>query len=251
MGYVLAGAFLISFASIFVKVADVGPTAAMFYRKETADPSATPPILDNTWSAYTFVDGINATVGGNAAADVQFNLNGGLATGLGDVDVLGRVTLDDFTPGGGAAVMSGVTMDYSSASQFGSGFAVNELSQNGFTSGNLSGVEVDSSGVVFARFTNGQSEPLGKIALARFNSNQGLRQNGDTSWVESFSSGDMQMGEAGTSSLGLIQSGALENSNVDLTQELVGLIEAQRNFQASAQIVRTADTVTQTVINIR
>ena len=112
-------------------------------------------------------------------------------------------------------------------------------------------MEVDTTGVVFARFTNGQSEPLGKIALARFNSNQGLRQIGDTSWVDSYASGDLQMGEAGTSSLGLIQSGALENSNVDLTQELVSLIEAQRNFQANAQVITTSDAITQAIINLR
>ena len=101
------------------------------------------------------------------------------------------------------------------------------------------------------RFTNGQSEPLGKVALARFNNLQGLRQIGDTSWAESFSSGDVQMGEAGTSSYGLIQSGALENSNVDLATQLVNLITAQRNFQANAQVITTADAVTQSVINIR
>jgi flagellar hook protein FlgE len=128
---------------------------------------------------------------------------------------------------------------------------VNELTQDGFTSGRLSGVDVDASGVVFAQFTNGQSEPLGKIALARFTNNQGLRQIGDTSWAESFSSGNAQLGEAGTSSYGLIQSGALENSNVDLGTQLVNLITAQRNFQANAQVITTADAITQSVINIR
>ncbi|MCU7854246.1 MAG: flagellar hook-basal body complex protein, partial [Candidatus Thiodiazotropha sp. (ex Lucinoma borealis)] len=146
---------------------------------------------------------------------------------------------------------TGLTYDYSATSQFGSSFSVNELSQDGFTSGRLSGVDVDGSGIVFARFTNGQSEPLGKIAMARFTNNQGLRQNGDTSWVESFASGDVQLGEAGTGSFGLIQSGALENSNVDLAKQLVNLITAQRNFQANAQVITTADAVTQTVINIR
>jgi flagellar hook protein FlgE len=110
---------------------------------------------------------------------------------------------------------------------------------------------VDDTGVVFARFTNGQSEPLGKIALARFSNTQGLRQIGDTNWAESFDSGDVQIGEAGTGNYGLIQSGALENSNVDLAKQLVNLITAQRNFQANAQVITTADAVTQTVINIR
>ncbi len=216
-------------------------TATMFYRK----------VADNQWNAFTFVDGTNVTVGGNAFADVQFDTTGAILPSTGDVDALGNVTLDTFNPGGGAADITGLTFNYSASTQFGSEFAVNELTQDGFTSGRLSGVDVDSSGVVFARFTNGQSEPLGKVALARFNNLQGLRQIGDTSWAESFASGDVQMGEAGTSSYGLIQSGALENSNVDLATQLVNLITAQRNFQANAQVITTADAVTQSVINIR
>ena len=216
-------------------------TATMFYRKEAA----------NQWSAYTFVDGVNVTVGGNTFADVQFDTAGALLPGVGDVDATGNVTLDTFTPTGSAGPITGMTFNYSATTQFGSEFAVNELTQDGFTSGRLSGVEVDAEGVVFARFTNGQSEPLGKVALARFNNVQGLRQIGDTGWAESFSSGDVQLGEAGTSSYGVLQSGALENSNVDLATQLVNLITAQRNFQANAQVITTADAITQSVINIR
>ncbi|PVV05755.1 MAG: flagellar hook protein FlgE, partial [gamma proteobacterium symbiont of Ctena orbiculata] len=185
-------------------------TTTMFYSK----------VADNQWNVFTFVDGVNVTVGGNAFADVQFTTAGALDTGVGDVDALGNVAIDTFNPGGGAADITTLTFDYSATTQFGSGFSVNELSQDGFTSGRLSGVDVDGTGVVFARFTNGQSEPLGKIAMARFSNNQGLRQIGDTSWAESFASGDVQLGEAGTSSFGLIQSGALENSNVDLAKQL-------------------------------
>ncbi len=216
-------------------------TTTMFYSK----------VADNQWNAFTFVDGVNVTVGGNAFADIQFTTAGALDFGVGDVDAMGNVALDTFNPGGGAADITGLAFDYSSTTQFGSAFAVNELSQDGFTSGRLSGVDVDGSGVVFARFTNGQSEPLGKVAMARFTNNQGLRQIGDTSWAESFASGDVQIGEAGTGNFGLIQSGALENSNVDLAKQLVNLITAQRNFQANAQVITTADAVTQTVINIR
>ena len=105
--------------------------------------------------------------------------------------------------------------------------------------------------MIFARYTNGQSSPLGKVALAKFNNQQGLRQVGDTSWAESFASGTPQLGEAGTSSFGLIQSGALEASNVDIAAQLVNLITAQRNFQANAEVISTADSITQTIINIR
>ncbi|KRT56298.1 flagellar hook protein FlgE [endosymbiont of Ridgeia piscesae] len=213
----------------------------IFYRK----------VADNQWNAFTYVDGNNVTVGGNAAADIRFSSNGALSTGAGDVTSGGLVPLDTFTPSGGAAPISGLNFNYANTTQFGSSFAVNDLTQDGFTSGRLSGVDVDSEGVVFARFTNGRSVGLGKVAMARFNNNQGLRQVGDTRWVESFASGDVQLGEAGTSSFGLMQSGALENSNVDLAEQLVNLITAQRNFQANAQVITTADAVTQSIINLR
>jgi flagellar hook protein FlgE len=222
-------------------------TMTYFYRMEAA----------NTWSVYTYVDGtivdVTDPAGGadTTAATLQFDTSGGLVVGSGSVDALGQVTLANFTPSGGAADFTGLTIDYGSSTQFGADFSVNDLSQDGFTSGRLSGIEVDANGIVFARYTNGQSEPLGKIALGRFNNNQGLRQNGDTSWSESFASGTATLGEAGTASFGLFQSGALENSNVDLAQQLVNLITAQRNFQANAQVITTSDAVTQAVINLR
>ncbi len=113
------------------------------------------------------------------------------------------------------------------------------------------GLDVGSTGVLFARFTNGQASSLGKVALANFANPNGLGQRGDTLWSESFESGSVVLGEAGTSSFGLIQSGALEASNVDLTAQLVNMITAQRNFQANAQMITTADQVTSTVLNIR
>ncbi|MGM0680413.1 MAG: flagellar hook-basal body complex protein, partial [Pseudomonadota bacterium] len=135
--------------------------------------------------------------------------------------------------------------------QFGTKFNVNALSQNGFTSGRLSGFDIDDAGMVKARYSNGQSKVLGQVSLADFSNPQGLRPLGDTTWAESFSSGAALNGTPGSGSLGSIQSGALEGSNVDLTGELVKMITAQRNFQANAQVINTADTVTQTIINIR
>ena len=135
--------------------------------------------------------------------------------------------------------------------QFGDTFAVGSLNQNGFAAGRLTGIDIDDSGIVFARFTNGTSNPLGKVALANFANAQGLQKLGDTAWGETFASGDVLLGEAGTASFGLLTSGALEASNVDLTEQLVNMITAQRNFQANAQMISTADTITQTIINIR
>jgi flagellar hook protein FlgE len=197
--------------------------------------------VPNTWNTAVEIDGTTVT----GATPVVFNNDGSLQSPVG-----GLMPLGSYTPTTGAADIT-MSMNFSDATQFGDAFGVNSLSQDGFTTGRLTGVSVDAEGVVFARFTNGQSSALGKLALANFVNPQGLQQLGDTSWGQSFQSGDALLGEAGTASFGNIQSGALEASNVDLTAQLVQMITAQRNFQANAQMISTADTVTQTVINIR
>lgn len=210
------------------------------------------------WQSYTYVDGTLAAGPAGDAITLTFDAEGKLIPSAGDVDASGQVTLSAWEDdGNGDGLLSNganaitLTYDYFNTTQFGTNFSVNNLVQDGFTAGRLTGIDIDNSGVVFARFTNGQSSALGKVALGKVNNPQGLRQQGETSWAETFASGDLQMGEAGTSNLGLIQSGALENSNVDISEQLVNLITAQRNFQANAQVITTADSVTQTIINIR
>jgi flagellar hook protein FlgE len=195
----------------------------------------------NQWDARFYVDG--TAVGG--ANTLTYSNLGVLTTPVG-----GAITLPGYAPPNGAAAID-LTADLLTSTQYGSQFGVNLLSQDGFASGRLSSIDVDGNGVIFARFTNGRSEPLGQVALSNFANPQGLRQLGDTSWSETFTSGDAVRGSPGTGSLGLIQSGALESSNVDLTEQLVNMITAQRNFQANAQMISTADQVTQTIINIR
>ncbi|GMR19921.1 MAG: flagellar hook protein FlgE [Gammaproteobacteria bacterium] len=212
-----------------------------YYRKTAA----------NNWNSYLFVDG--QEIYGNAAppytADgLQFDANGNLTVPVG-----GSITYPAFNTGSGAANLN-LTVDYSGgtpATQYGGNFSVNALTQDGYATGRLNGVDIDSTGVVLSRYTNGQSRVLGQVAMANFSNPQGLQQLGDTSWAESFASGSALVGAPGTSSLGLVQSGALEGSNVDLTEQLVNMITAQRNFQANAQVITTADTITQTIINIR
>ena len=195
----------------------------------------------NAWEARFYVDG---TAVGGANAMAYSNL-GVLTTPAG-----GTFTLPAYTPTTGAAAIN-LTANLAQSTQYGASFGVNQLNQDGFSSGRLSSIDVDTNGVIFARFTNGRSEPLGQVALSNFANTNGLRQLGDTSWGETFNSGDAVRGSAGTGSFGLIQSGALEASNVDLTEQLVNMITAQRNFQANAQMISTADQVTQTIINIR
>ncbi len=195
----------------------------------------------NTWDSYFYIDG--TAVGG--ANQLVYNNLGQLTT-----PATGSFALPPYTPTTGAADIT-LTADFNQSTQFGSEFGVNLLSQDGFAAGRLSNIDVDPEGIIFARFTNGRSEPLGQVALSNFTNPQGLRQLGDTSWGETFTSGDSIRGAAGTASFGMIQSGALEASNVDLTGQLVQMITAQRGFQANAQMISTADQVTQTIINIR
>jgi flagellar hook protein FlgE len=196
----------------------------------------------NEWDSYLYIDGNEIDSGGVSPTTLIFNPDGTINTPT-------SIAYDNYTPSTGALDIS-IDMNYSDSTQFGSPFAVNGLSQNGFTTGRLSGIDINDEGVVFARYTNGQSNPLGKIALANFSNVSGLRQLGDTSWAQSFDAGDVLLGEAGTSSFGYVQAGGLESSNVDIAESLVNLITAQRNFQANAQVISAADTITQTIINI-
>jgi flagellar hook protein FlgE len=151
----------------------------------------------------------------------------------------------------GAATPQTLTIDYNGTTQNSGDFTVTSLNQDGYPTGRLSGLDIDDNGLVLATYTNGQSTPLGKIALANFPNAQGLKQLGNTAWAETLESGEVLAGESGTGSFGLIQSGALESSNIDLTTELVGLITAQRNFQANSKSIETNNAITQTIINLR
>lgn len=196
---------------------------------------------DNEWNASLFVN--DDQVG--AQETLQFDPDGALATpadGLIDFGTLNRQN--------GAEDLD-LEVDFQGTTQFGGGFGVTELSQDGSAVGRLVGFNVDDAGIASARFSNGQTQSLGKVALANFDNPQGLQELGDTRWGETFAAGEALLGEAGTSGFGNVQAGALESANVDLTEQLVSQITAQRNFQANAQVISTADEVTQTIINIR
>lgn len=195
----------------------------------------------NTWDTYLYVDGTQI----DGPDTLTFSTTGALTVPAG-----GIITTPSFTPTGGGAAMT-LDLDYAATTQYGSPFAVHSLIQDGYATGQLTGLDIDSGGIVFARFSNGHAQVLGQVALANFANPQGLQPLGDNNWSETYSSGSPLQGAPGSSSLGLIQSGALEDSNVDLAEELVKLIIAQRNFQANAEVISTADAVTQSVINIR
>lgn len=193
------------------------------------------------WNAAMSIDG--QQVGG--LEPFAFSSAGALAT-----PANGRLDFTGHDPGNGAEPMD-ITLNLSRSTQYGSSFVVNQINPDGQAAGRLRSFEVDPSGVVYARFSNGVSNAIGQVALANFSNPEGLTKVSDTSFQETFRSGVPQRGQATQSDFGVIQSGALESSNVDLTEQLVRMITSQRLFQANAQVISTLDTVTQTIINIR
>lgn len=203
---------------------------------------------ENQWDVHVLIDGVS--VGGPTT--VTFEDTGQLsADSLPlEINISGWQPLDSNGAVSGASPQN-ITIDLSSITQFGNEFSVNNLSQDGYTTGQLRGVEVGDRGIMYARYTNGQARALGQIALANFSNLAGLQPLGSTTWAETYASGQPAISSPGSAGLGTVQSGALEDSNVEVTQQLVDMIVAQRNFQANAKVIQTEDAITQTVINMR
>jgi flagellar hook protein FlgE len=204
----------------------------------------------NQWTTHLFVDGNEVPPNGQTLpvttpVALTYDSSGNLTS-----PAAGLAAFANYQPATGAAPMS-MTFDFSATKQYGDAFNVSAVSQDGFTTGKLTGVSIDQQGVVQARFTNGRSVNLGQLAMANFANTQGLQQLGNQSWAQTNASGQAVMGVAGNSGVGTVASGSLEESNVDTTGALVDMIKAQRNFQANAQMIQTDNQITQTIINIR
>lgn len=240
-----------------------------FFVKE---PSPGAGVGVSEWSVYVEIDGELVAGTDTTPFTARFDQNGSLQSINGDPS--GELVVDDWIPKdsngqpngadgpppAGAAIVtpipepptsSAFVVNLSDTTQYGAAFGVNDQQQNGYTTGRLSGLDVSDTGVIFARYTNGQSQSLGQVALASFNNTEGLSPVGDTSWVETFESGQPIVGAPDTGTLGSIAASSVEESNVDLSAELVNLIIAQRNYQANAKTIETSDAVTQTIINLR
>ena len=208
----------------------------------------------DNWNVYITANGtpLATDVNGAPAASttVTFPSNGGTPTAP-----VGLVTLNipASTNAAGAQTepIPAVTLDLSGATQYGASFAVTDLRQDGYAPGQLTGIQVEANGIVMAQYSNGQTKPAGQVELATFRNPQGLQPNGGNTWSRSFASGDPIVGIPGDGNLGVLQAGALEESNVDLTAELVNMITAQRIYQANAQTIKTQDQVLQTLVNLR
>ncbi|MFP3978678.1 MULTISPECIES: flagellar hook protein FlgE [Marinobacter] len=224
------------------------------------------------WSVYLQIDGEMVAGTDITPYTARFDQDGVLQSINGDTS--GEILITDWVPkdsqglpngadgppAAGAPVVtpipepptsSAFVLSLGETTQYGAAFGVDDQRQNGYTTGRLSGLDVSKQGVLFARYTNGQSKALGQVALASFNNTDGLSPVGDTSWVETFESGQPIIGQPDTGTLGGIKASSVEESNVDLSAELVNLIIAQRNYQANAKTIETSDAVTQTIINLR
>ncbi len=208
---------------------------------------------NDSWNVYATANG--STVSGAAGAPLPVTTITFASDGSGPISPSAPVAFDvpvtSNSVGAATLPIVGLQFDLSRATQFGSGFGVTDISQDGFSAGQLTAISVEANGIVMARFSNGQSQPGGQLEIANFRNLNGLQPIGNNAWARTFASGDPVVGVPGDGNLGVLQAGALEESNIDLTAELVNMIIAQRVYQANAQTIKTEDQVLQTLVNIR
>lgn len=212
----------------------------------------------NAWDMHVSVSGQTFP-----PVQLEFDASGKMIT-----PASGQITYNDWTPqkpdpnnpgsfipngagGNNGADPASFELDMSGTSQFASPFAVTKVVQDGYSIGELSGVEIDDTGMIFARYTNNQSRVQGQVVLANFANVQGLQPVGKTQWVETQESGPVVLNPGTVGNNGAIQAGALEESNVEISDQLIQLIVAQRNYQANAKTIETQSAITQTIINMR
>ena len=208
----------------------------------------------STWDVYT-------TLTNPPGASPQFtDLSAGGKLGTLTFDASGELTSSAFTAAitdaqlGYTGAISNLSfpVNFGGSTQFGSSFSVNAMVQDGYGSGTLAGFNVGQDGTILGRYTNGQTAVVGQVILASFRNSQGLQPLGDNVWAQTPGSGDSIVGVPGSSGqYGVLQSAALEESNVDLTAELVNMITMQRSYQANAQTIKTQDSILQTLVNLR
>ncbi|RYF72551.1 MAG: flagellar hook protein FlgE [Comamonadaceae bacterium] len=197
---------------------------------------------NNTWNVHTSVNG------SNPAASTPFTLTFLPNGTLDPSSTIPPITLA--SPNDPAQTFT-ANLDLSRMTQVNARFAVSDLSQDGYTAGQLTGIKIENSGVVTATYSNGQTQAAGQLALVNFRNTQGLAPSGSGYWVETFASGQPVRGAPGEGTFGQLRAGALEDSNVDLTAELVNMMTTQRAYQANAQTIKTQDQVMSTLVNLR
>ncbi len=210
----------------------------------------------NTWDVYDKLDDPAATppVVATPIGQITFDNNGKITGPAATPPATGfklPVTITPPTPNPNNLPGYTVQVGLDNVTQFGTKFAVSDLTQDGYTSGQLTGINIGPDGTILTRYSNGVTRPEGVVALASFRNTQGLADVGNNLWVETYESGPHTMGQPTAGALGTLRSGALEDSNVDLTAELVNMMTAQRAYQANAQTIKTQDQVLSTLVNLR
>jgi len=210
----------------------------------------------NTWDVYDRLDDPNATppVVATPIGQITFDNNGQITGPAATPPATGfqlPITIAPPTPNPNNLPAYTVQVNLDGVTQFGAKFAVSDLTQDGYTAGQLTGINIGDDGTIMTSYSNGVTRAEGQIALASFRNAQGLADIGNNLWVETFESGQPVMGVATEGAFGALRSGALEDSNVDLTAELVNMMTAQRAYQANAQTIKTQDQVMSTLVNLR
>ncbi|MBS0609553.1 MAG: flagellar hook protein FlgE [Proteobacteria bacterium] len=210
----------------------------------------------NTWDVYDKLDDPKATppVVATPIGQITFDNNGKITAPAATPPATGfqmPVTISPPTPNPNNLPAYTVQVNLDGVTQFGTKFAVSELTQDGYTAGQLTGINIGSDGTIMTSYSNGVTRAEGQVALASFRNTQGLADIGNNLWVETFQSGQPVMGVPTEGAFGALRSGALEDSNVDLTAELVNMMTAQRAYQANAQTIKTQDQVMSTLVNLR
>lgn len=217
-----------------------------FYFRKTA--------VAGEWAVYANVDGTTNLNNGAAGpiGTLTFGTDGQIAAGSPiSVSVSMTNVLASQSQTNGAQAVQTFPIDFGGTTQYGSPFGTNRLEQDGYAAGNLVGLSVGDDGVILGRYSNGQTFAQGQVVLANFTNPNGLQSLGNNQWAETSVSGPALVGAPNTSSLGVLSSSTVEESNVDLTAELVNLITLQRNYQANAQSIKTQDQILQTLVNLR
>jgi len=220
----------------------------------------TNPVTSGTssWNVFASVDGavnnttglpLGVTLGGAESASLVFDSNGNMTTPIGPVDITVDFQEIDATKWGSIPDLT-FSFDLTRSTQFGSKFGVNMMNQDGFASGRLAGYSISDDGQIRASYSNNVTRTVGQLALAGFSNPNGLKPMGNNQWGETAESGLPLVGVPETGVLGSLQSSAIEESNVDLTSELVSLIMTQRVYQANAKTIETQDSVMQSIMNI-
>jgi flagellar hook protein FlgE len=211
-------------------------TMTMYFSKNTPAPAAT----SVDWDVYAYLDGVAATTD-----SVSFPISTGLIDPTtATMNVTGNVLV------AGVSTPLSFNADLNGSTMFSGTFGVNTLIQDGYGKGDLAGLAVTKDGVIEAQYTNGQNVAIGQFSLTSFINPNGLQSVGDNHWIPTQEAGTANTQQPNSGVLGLIQSGAVEESNVDLTAELVNLIVAQRMYQANAQTIRAQDEILQTLVNL-